>query len=733
MNSSFDQSHALTLPSTAAGVANRVLRVGDVIGGSYRLKSLLGRGGMGYVFCAEHVMIQRDYALKMLAPEQLNEASRRRFEVEGKAIANLDHPSIVKVYNMGVDEGNCPFYVMDLLAGRALSDYIAGGNDFGFKRWVDIFIQIASGLGYAHSKGIVHRDVKPSNIILLEGSGGLTAKIVDFGIAKLLPSADLHTQSQTATGEVFGSPYYMSPEQSQGAAVDLRTDIYSLGCTWYEALCGRPPYRGESPLSTILMHQSADIPSIVNDRPDKNWPDAADFLLEKMMAKRPENRYQTMQQVVHDLERMKAGRTIGKVEVTPVAASGYKSYSAGESPVRAEKDNNFIKPAFAVLALLVVAVGGVALWYQLFPPKTAVDKILEKKVQQVNPPVGMEEDGSEDKVRKAILTTAPEKSLSLFLSRTKSANLEQEEREFPQVKEAYDAAGPIRSTIVETSSGRRMRRFVFPTWSIGRVIILGAADYDALKTVMVPADRPVDFYTGSRVSHHVFQCPEVLKKIGRDEFEGLWLHGQKVSGVTSSIVGARSETVGLIPMLQTTSQWTRLKRVALTNLSLPREVLAVLDRFKNLEAVRLRAPVIKTADLLQTKFIDRVPELEFSDLDNVSLIVPRLAASRYLKKLVLDGCYLTVNDIRELARSKTLERFELREDHKRFEVLLPELVKMSRIKTLAVEEPDLSPQQIRTITACPTIESLVLNVARYRPDEIERYRHMERKVIFEKW
>lgn len=210
----FVDAQTIKLGGGAGALAGSVFKPGQVVGGTYKLKSLLGHGGMGYVFCAEHTIIGRDYALKILAPDMLNEASRRRFETEGRAIANLDHVNIVKVYNMGIDQGDCPFYVMDLLDGVALSDRIKAGASLDFADSLDIFSQIAAGLGYAHSKGIVHRDVKPSNVILLtQDDGRILVKIVDFGIAKMLTSAGLAGQSQTATGEVFGSPYYMSPEQ----------------------------------------------------------------------------------------------------------------------------------------------------------------------------------------------------------------------------------------------------------------------------------------------------------------------------------------------------------------------------------------------------------------------------------------------------------------------------------------------------------------------------------------
>src|SRR5471030_2100511 len=132
---------------TAGGKTSRLLKTGDIIGDSYRLKGLIGRGGMGYVFRAEHIIIGQEYALKMLAPDQINEVTWNRFQAEGKAIARLDHPNIVKIYNMGVDGGEYPYYVMDLLDGMALSDCIKEEMQFSIDEILDIFIQLTSGFG----------------------------------------------------------------------------------------------------------------------------------------------------------------------------------------------------------------------------------------------------------------------------------------------------------------------------------------------------------------------------------------------------------------------------------------------------------------------------------------------------------------------------------------------------------------------------------------------------------
>jgi len=298
---------------TSGGTSRRLVRAGDIIGESYRIKSLIGKGGMGYVFRAEHLIMGNDYALKMLAPDQINEVTWSRFQAEGKAIARLDHPNIVKIYNMGVDQGLYPFYVMDLLDGVALSDCIADKLPLTLDDVLDMFIQLAAGFGYAHGRGIIHRDVKPSNVVLVDSGGQYpTAKIVDFGIAKLVGNgSDFKGQSQTATGDVFGSPYYMSPEQCLGSDIDHRADIYSLGCTLFEALAGAPPFAGQTAMATVLMHQSKPSPSLESVS-GKYWSEEIEALVAKMLMKNPADRYQSMDQVRHDLERIQQHKAVGK-------------------------------------------------------------------------------------------------------------------------------------------------------------------------------------------------------------------------------------------------------------------------------------------------------------------------------------------------------------------------------------------------------------------------------------
>ena len=286
-------------------------KAGDIVGNSYKLLSQAGRGGMGVVYLAEHLIIQQKYALKLLAPDQINESSWKRFEIEGRALALLNHQNIVKIYNMGIDQGGCPFYVMDWLPGSSLEDAIRQ-NSLSYHQIISAYRQVCAGLGSAHTRGIVHRDVKPSNIMLtgdiaLPGS----VKVVDFGIASV-SALDPDAQAATGYGEICGSPLYMSPEQCRGDKVDQRSDIYSLGCSLYNSLTGLPPFIGKNALATVLMHQEAPPPTLAAAKGTTIFNDSIEQLINKALQKDPNKRYQTMEQIAHDLERIAEGKPIAK-------------------------------------------------------------------------------------------------------------------------------------------------------------------------------------------------------------------------------------------------------------------------------------------------------------------------------------------------------------------------------------------------------------------------------------
>ena len=307
------------------------------MGGSYEIVDYLGRGAMGFVYRARHNILGREYALKTLGADQVSETSWRRFQIEAQAIAKMSHPNVVGIHNFALhhSEGKAdiPFYVMDLLEGSNLGEKLRDNGTPPLAIVLAIFQQAAAGLGYAHSKGMIHRDVKPGNIVLLDrpDAVGATVKIVDFGIAKLT-DAQYGAQKLTTAGEVFGSPMYMSPEQSMAQALDARTDIYSLGVALFESLVGDPPFIANSAVAVMMMHQGEPVP-IINDVSQVAYPPEVQQVVEKMMAKMPEDRYQTMEQVASDLAAIARGQepTLGFARLSDTGKFQHRSNSADQA------------------------------------------------------------------------------------------------------------------------------------------------------------------------------------------------------------------------------------------------------------------------------------------------------------------------------------------------------------------------------------------------------------------
>lgn len=304
------------------------IAAGTVIGGNYKVLRLLGKGGMGQVYLAEQLNLGKNCAIKVIPPNQVTEKAWQRFQTEARAVAKMEHPNLVRVTDLGVHEGTMPFYAMDFVEGQSLDWYLKNNKVMNWQTALAVFLQVAEGLDYAHKNGIVHRDLKPANIVLVTQPGGaMQAKILDFGLAKLSQN-DASDLRLTATGEIFGSPLYMSPEQCLGESVDHCSDIYSLGCTLFECLTGQPPYTGEFGLAVMSKHQLAPVPSLSGILGKENVPAGLDKVLTKMLAKSPQERYQSALELSEDLRRVAAG-----LPVTGGAKGGYDwRSSAGGKP-----------------------------------------------------------------------------------------------------------------------------------------------------------------------------------------------------------------------------------------------------------------------------------------------------------------------------------------------------------------------------------------------------------------
>jgi serine/threonine protein kinase len=278
--------------------------IGTVLGDRFNILSLIGSGGMGNVYKAKQKVADRYVAVKVLHSERLQSNSHvLRFQQEAKAAAALSHPNVVGFFDYGLTEDNVPFIAMDFVEGTPLDQEIKRGQ-LDILRAINIFMQTCDALEHAHQKGVVHRDIKPSNLMLVKkDDGSEQVKVLDFGIAKLLPHhSEGEYQSLTMTGEVFGSPQYMSPEQCSGKPLDSRSDVYSLGCVMYESLVGRPPLRGDSLLETISKHTHEIPPTFKSVRPDLSIPEQLEALVMKCLEKEPDMRFPSMSVLRRNLE-----------------------------------------------------------------------------------------------------------------------------------------------------------------------------------------------------------------------------------------------------------------------------------------------------------------------------------------------------------------------------------------------------------------------------------------------
>ncbi|MBP9092042.1 serine/threonine protein kinase [bacterium] len=316
--------------------------IGQVFADQYEIISVLGTGGMSVVYKARHRLMDRIVAIKLLHDDS-DKVAIERFKHEAKASSALKHQNIISIYDFGI-VGSQAYLVMDCLDGKNLSEVLDEIGHLALDRAVHIFRQTCMGLEHAHKNGILHRDLKPSNLVLIKGEDGSElVKIVDFGIAKVLPHAAKEQTRLTQTGDIFGSPLYMSPEQCQAKSLDNRSDIYSLGCLMYESLAGVAPLRGDTAYDTMTMHVSQTPRSFSEVVPELNINKSMEALIFRCLEKLPENRYQSITEVLQDLPTIQP-------------QSGSVKVKAVQHPTKQRLEIKYLRYAFWTLFVFVAAV-----------------------------------------------------------------------------------------------------------------------------------------------------------------------------------------------------------------------------------------------------------------------------------------------------------------------------------------------------------------------------------------
>ncbi len=277
--------------------------IGREIAGRYRVLAKLGEGGMGAVFRAEQISLKRTVAVKLLRPDvSANAMLLRRFNAEAEAVAKLNHPSTVNIYDFGQDTDGTLFIAMELIEGRSLRSVLHAEAPLPVRRALVIAKQVAESLSDAHAHGIVHRDLKPDNVMLQDrGRERDVARVLDFGIAKLRDDTRATQQAMTQHGDMLGTPQYMAPEQIRAEPIDGRTDIYALGCLLYEMVTGRLPHDAPTVLAMLSKHLIEHPVPPSQRRPELGLPEAIDHLILGAMAKAPAARPPTMDAFIEQL------------------------------------------------------------------------------------------------------------------------------------------------------------------------------------------------------------------------------------------------------------------------------------------------------------------------------------------------------------------------------------------------------------------------------------------------
>lgn len=680
-------------------------RPGDVLDGRYRVESILGSGGMGVVYRVTQMFVDKEFALKTLLKDQISEVKLRRFQQEARAVFALDHPNIVAVKDFGIIEDMTPFLVMELIEGETLSARLKRSGRLTLEEAIPIFVQTCFGLGYAHDQGIVHRDIKPSNIMVIDGieSGAEgSIKILDFGIAKFSQHDGGEIQSLTKTGEVFGSPFYMSPEQCVGERVDHRADVYSLGCVLFEALTGTPPCVGESALSTMMQHQIGKVPTLKEASMGLEFPPELEKIVAKMLDKSPDKRYQKLGLVAHHLAALKKGGSdTATLIIEPAEGSkSRKDERARKALVRAaEVESTATKtetgpskvqskvvslalPQFVALIVsillgssLVAGLVGYSLGRQQSP--------LEGK------PNASDSASSGDRTRGSdSARTSANKSDS---ERTGTAG--SESNSSPSVSKALSGNSDDAKSKSDTSTANLQRP----------------------KLSLIPPIAPAPILSKPR-ENTVFSFPKdisigVLKV---DDQPPKSIVGTRVVGKNSKLTLYTRHASKHLPKLLDTFRDDDLNGLEVV-FSHPEDVLNKVKNWKRLENLTFFDPLIKA-----------MPRCESHDETPVAdEFLPQIDKLKTLTSLGLCGSLVTGNAVAHMSLLRSLHTLKIK-DIKDPEPLLEELPRHPNIEEIWLVNQKTNNHQLELLAEMPNLKSLTIRRSELTTDSLPIFLKMKK-------
>lgn len=668
-----------TVMSNAGTNGGGFLSAGAVIDDTYTVLSFLGAGAAGQVYRVRHNVMHKEFALKILMGTEVTENAQARFQTEIKVISKLSHPNVVQVHNSGIHAGSMPYYVMDLINGETLAELLKNSGALPLVETLDLFICVADALQAAHNKTIIHRDIKPGNIVLARTTAPIQdrVKVVDFGIAKLSGRDKALGQGLTSKGEIFGSPLYMSPEQCVGGRIDARSDIYSLGCTIFEALTGSPPFVGRNMIETFTMHQEAPIPSLVSRMPGRKFPQALEELIGQMLEKMPDDRYQTMGQVASHLDEIRE-------QISPrQGVMAQAQTSRIRRPVKQEthEEQSPIKAVIILSTILVLATAftGFVLVAQDKMPWVKKQPVVAKPFVKDNAYVDGDLGGIQDTLKNksksevSLAKQSPDKESKSETALDVSVNVNQKNdlSAIDNVKPGSFYKGPAEEF------GEPVEEFVFPN-----KLSCGIVEYDEKveKTEPAPVSKheagsDIGFFVDglnlnrTRYNRGFAICKGSVKTPANCTFTYTPLfeaisHPHYMTGFRKDDVlgldlsGIKSHSKELLETACT--YFDKLKTINLNTTRADDAVIDSINKSKKLTCLTLTNSQITAGGVLRLKRLDDLVQLNLSDMGSRSSeVIARVSRNKNLKALSLKDMPVHKADLENIARIPNLEFLEL--------------------------------------------------------------------------
>jgi serine/threonine protein kinase len=660
------ESFEHTIPSTLSAAHP----VGQIIAEKYEIQLLVGTGGMGAVYKVRQIFLDEHFALKLLALTSIVDGVQlRRFQQEAKAARSLNHPNLVRVHDFGVLDNGQPYLVMDYIEGETLTEFLKENGSLTVESATLLCKQLCSGLAHAHEIGIVHRDIKPSNVIIVRGKTFGTEgsiKIVDFGIAKMMID-DETPQQLTRTGEIFGSPFYMSPEQCIGNRVDERADIYSLGCVLFESLTGTPPFVGSNSLRTMMLHETAPIPTLKEASLSREFPEEIETAIGRMLAKTPNQRYPTVLAVADEWDTACKSTALARIKTDN----------------KDNKDKKYNKSKIVVIAvstLVLCVLSFCFIAYKTTPPK---------------PP---EKPKDRTLADQEILH-----ALADGVHVTDSAVMP---------KSNWDGR-PIKSTIIRKGS-TEVREFVFPSAPIGVVTTHLQKSTRNWQQLIVQASGTRDFPLNEPLTFLIdFEqfpggFPDDYKYIASDEFFGLHLKGSGLNALFES-TAPKNQRKFMLDVLKVASHWKNLQAVFLEQVPLDDELMNELDRLPCLENLLIERPYEGFAATRNHDFFQALRRVWLT----ATVLEPftdKMRASSRLDRLVVANCAISTKALDNLRDCSALRELHLLQPNLN-KHLMEHLAALDQLQILNLSQSDLSVSDVRLLLNQMKLKRLVVSAA----------------------